>query len=284
MIAEISALGGPLFAEETVEALLAPAGPGESLGAATRAVNAGLPALERELRGFVVQAIAERRVLRSLHQVVERHARTRPSAVRDAFANAYREVFESHLVALHDAELRGDELIDVIARHAPPGALVSIMGLQNIKGTGLDFVYRWVSIDTTVALLNQLFNAEGIVNERVLRRLAEHDDYGRFDSQMALDYLVSSQTATAGDPSELCHEVIAHLTAVARAKTAEATQKRGRSLLETLRGAVARTFDHLAAVRPGAARAAAHDGSSSMEGSRGEAPPLPCAISLKQKG
>ena len=32
------------------------------------------------------------------------------------------------------------------AAPAPPGVRVTVMGTQNIKGTGLDFVYRWLAL------------------------------------------------------------------------------------------------------------------------------------------
>ena len=39
--------------------------------------------------------------------------------------------------------LGGCEIIELIGQLTPPGFLNRIMGIQNIKGTGLDFVYRW---------------------------------------------------------------------------------------------------------------------------------------------
>ena len=41
-----------------------------------------------------------------------------------------------------------EEIISRIVEEVPPGFLAKIMGLQNIKGTGLDFVYRFQAWDT----------------------------------------------------------------------------------------------------------------------------------------
>jgi len=40
-----------------------------------------------------------------------------------------------------------------------------IMGLQNIKGTGLDFVYRWQAWETCPQACEKLISAEGAVKE-----------------------------------------------------------------------------------------------------------------------
>ena len=51
--------------------------------------------------------------------------------------------FESKLIIIKDAHATGDEIIEQLCQSAPPGMLNRIMGIQNIKGTGLDFIYRW---------------------------------------------------------------------------------------------------------------------------------------------
>jgi gamma-polyglutamate synthase len=247
---ELTALGWALLPEDVVERLLAPSVAGESLAAARRAVDAALPpGTEPETRPFLVDLLARRRVLKSLHLVIDRCAKGRFDAVDAAFARAYTEVFESQIVPLVDPELSGDEIIDAIARHAPPGAKVSAMGLQNIKGTGLDFVYRWVSIDKTVSALHHLWSAAGGERERALERLMDHEDYGRFDATMALDYLLSARDAMTDTERVLCDRVIERLGAVQAAKASAGRRARRRSPLEAASAAFVGTFDHLAAVR-----------------------------------
>lgn len=51
---------------------------------------------------------------------------------------------------LHDAGLTGDQVVHAIATTAPPGASLRMLGSSNIKGTGLGFVYRWLSIQKTL--------------------------------------------------------------------------------------------------------------------------------------
>ena len=46
--------------------------------------------------------------------------------------------------------------VEICARRVPPGVEAHVMGIQNIKGTGLDFIYRWVAIDNVHGLLTAL--------------------------------------------------------------------------------------------------------------------------------
>ncbi|MCK6507511.1 hypothetical protein L6R53_29785 [Myxococcota bacterium] len=71
-------------------------------------------------------------------------------------AALYRALVEASLVVVEDSKATGDQVIDRAVRSAPPGAHVRLMGLQNIKGTGLDFAYRWVEWGEVSALLERL--------------------------------------------------------------------------------------------------------------------------------
>lgn len=75
-----------------------------------------------------------------------------PSDVRDHLWH----LFSARLLPVHDYETPGNVLVRDILRAAPPGALIRAMGIQNIKGTGLDFVYRWQAWDNHAAQLRAL--------------------------------------------------------------------------------------------------------------------------------
>src|SRR5205823_356969 len=126
------------------------ASPTEGYATARAAVDAAIAAdYAAEARPFVVSCIARRRTARALLGAVDAHAASAasPGLLDRAFADAYRALFWETIVPLHDATLTGDQVIDRVARAIPPGAHGAIMGVQNIKGTGLDFIYRWVSLD-----------------------------------------------------------------------------------------------------------------------------------------
>ena len=71
-------------------------------------------------------------------------ATSRPGKKLDeAFRALMWRWFESKLIPVLDYYASGNQIIRLIADHTPPGFHSRIMGMQNIKGTGLDFVYRW---------------------------------------------------------------------------------------------------------------------------------------------
>jgi poly-gamma-glutamate synthase PgsB/CapB len=63
----------------------------------------------------------------------------------------YRELvrkwFREKIVVIEDQHLSGEQLVNRICDETPPCFSNRIVGLQNIKGTGLDFVYRWQAWD-----------------------------------------------------------------------------------------------------------------------------------------
>ena len=56
------------------------------------------------------------------------------------------------------------------------------MGSQNIKGTGLDFIYRWQAVDAVAGALAQLDHADPDRRRMALRTLEAHTDFGFVDA------------------------------------------------------------------------------------------------------
>ena len=106
------------------------------------------------------------------------------AAYHTLFRSAYRELFHEQLVVVSDAAETGDQIIDRCARAVPPGTSISVMGIQNIKGTGLDFVYRWQALDETTARLAVVADAAATPEQRLaaLRELESFEDYGLVDA------------------------------------------------------------------------------------------------------
>ena len=95
----------------------------------------------------------------------------RQAQLRGAARALFREVFMSHLVVVPSADASGDQVIDVVARTIPAGATLRVMGIQNIKGTGLDFVYRWVHAAQPLRWAEDLFHPDRSVQLAALSRL-----------------------------------------------------------------------------------------------------------------
>jgi gamma-polyglutamate synthase len=85
------------------------------------------------LADFLVEALA-----RWVCHGAVRHSE--PAAIRAA----YVELAVASVIVVEDEKASGDRVMATVIAAAPPGGEAWIMGMQNIKGTGLDFAYQWV--------------------------------------------------------------------------------------------------------------------------------------------
>jgi hypothetical protein len=67
-----------------------------------------------------------------------------------------RERSRERFAFVDDFHAPGDAVIDAAFRLLPPGHRAQLVGLQNIKGTGLDFAYRWIDIMETARICERL--------------------------------------------------------------------------------------------------------------------------------
>ena len=249
VLAECGALGFPPLARELVEALLRPSAPGERYSDGRNVVLAALPtAYDDERRPFLASLIARRRCVRALHAMVDARLDTEPAAIDAAFAASYRALFMESLLPLHDPELSGDAIIDRIALAVPPGAHAAMIGVQNIKGTGLDFAYRWTSIETVMRLLSGLGAPTRESRERTLMQLMVHDDYGMIDGRLALA-AVESARAHEHEHAGAYDALIARLRELVRVRTEQIAQRHDTSPADELRKTLGETFDFLDSMR-----------------------------------
>ena len=79
--------------------------------------------------------------------------------------------FEQKIIVVHNYSATGNEIIETITQSIPPGIYNKIMALQNIKGTGLDFFYRWQAWENCYNICQNIVNAEN--NEQLEGALRE---------------------------------------------------------------------------------------------------------------
>ncbi len=190
-------------------------------------------------------------------------AREARRAVRDAlshgaageadrlFRAAYRALFLDRIQVLWSADATGDQVIDFVARCAAPGLDVRVMGAQNIKGTGLDFVYRWLQIDRARAAIARMERTPSARGE-VLGWILSHADWGLLDAREVRAALVRARA----DPSPEWTAHAARLDQAIARVGALADEKAGR-LVATGKAAlwvraldrVERFVDHLDSVQ-----------------------------------
>jgi hypothetical protein len=86
--------------------------------------------------------------------------------------------FEQKRVVVEDYYATGNQVIETIGNATPPAFYNKIMGIQNIKGTGLDFVYRWQAWDTCYKACQQLCSSVAVESATGLRTLATFQEHG----------------------------------------------------------------------------------------------------------
>jgi poly-gamma-glutamate synthase PgsB/CapB len=86
--------------------------------------------------------------------------------------------FQRKLVVIEDFHASGNQIIGLIAERTPPGLENKVMGIQNIKGTGLDFIYRWQAWDICHRACAALTSQDSVTAERGLSALSSFHEYG----------------------------------------------------------------------------------------------------------
>jgi poly-gamma-glutamate synthase PgsB/CapB len=106
----------------------------------------------------------------------------------------FRAIFRSHLVLVPSKDASGDQIIDTVALSCPAGATLRVMGIQNIKGTGLDFVYRWVHASLPLRWAEDLFHPDRSVQLASLSRLERWREWSIPTCQEVLRALAAMNT------------------------------------------------------------------------------------------
>ena len=86
--------------------------------------------------------------------------------------------FERRIVVVENYHTTGDAVVAAIRDATRPSFRNRIMGLQNIKGTGLDFVYRWLAWDTCHRACKDLLSRDAALQRRGLTQLGGFPEYG----------------------------------------------------------------------------------------------------------
>ncbi len=178
-------------------------------------------------------------------------------AARDAgrfaarFDPAYRQLFASAVVAVNDPGTSGDQIIDLAARAVPPGSDVSVVGMQNIKGTGLDFAYRWIAVNTVVRAVAEVDSPRADRRMEALQVLATFTDYGVADAAIAraaLEQATEPARATE-DELRLRAQLRERLAEIHESRRRALRQSRKRTRMDTVLGWIEGSIDYLDAIR-----------------------------------
>lgn len=120
----------------------------------------------------------------------------RPDAALDqAFRDLLWQWFARKLVVVADYYASGDSIIQMLAEHTPPGCENRVMGIQNIKGTGLEFIYCWQAWDSCHAACQSLASRDVARAEQGLSTLAQMQNFGVLSEQCVQQTLATARNA-----------------------------------------------------------------------------------------
>ncbi len=202
------------------------------------------------------------------------------------FEPAYRRLFGRAVVAVEDPGTTGDQIIDVVARAAPPGSDIAVVGMQNIKGTGLDFAYRWIAVDTVARAVAEIDSPRADRRMEALQVLATFTDYGVTDAAIARAALEqgAEPARSTEEETRLRAQLRARLAEIHEARRRALRESRKRTRMDTVFGWIEGGLDYLDAVRRRHAANHVLDDLVNERISHGRAAVLMRGIVSRQKG
>jgi poly-gamma-glutamate synthase PgsB/CapB len=188
-----------------VEELLAAYDQPEALKSKLSPLNLGeievaiLNTLQRELR-----------TLGEYHAFAEQVRQARPdqaASLNQRFRELLQQWFQTKLIVVEDYYASGNQIIELIAQRTPPGFLNRIMGIQNIKGTGLDFVYRWQAWQACYHAAQPLCGDKVLLTPQAVAPLAAFQDYGVLCAEFVRDTIARVKNSQPPQPAHLAQEL-----------------------------------------------------------------------------
>jgi len=165
------------------------------------------------------------------------------------FRALFRALFLRSLRPVEDAATSGDRIVAFVARSVLPGARVTVMGVQNIKGTGLDFAYRWVALGLVHPRLVRARAPAPLGRAEALRELLAFDDYGLVDSGTVSATLATAPPDESDAERALRERVRAMVATIHARRLAGLTQGARRAWWAPLATIVERLIDPVDAIR-----------------------------------
>ncbi len=93
------------------------------------------------------------------------------AALEEHCRKAFATWFRARIHIEPDTYASGDEVVARLVGLTPPGMLSRVMGIQNIKGTGLGFIYKWQDYDQQANAILQLATGVDEQIDQGLRKL-----------------------------------------------------------------------------------------------------------------
>ncbi len=125
------------------------------------------------------------------------------TALEHTLKETLRDWFLRKLVVIENYYATGDQVIQRIVDETPAGYRNRVMGIQNIKGTGLDFVYRFHAWDRAHQACKLLSQRETEPRTQGLQILLSMPHFGVLCQEAIRDALASLKSSSAPVTSEM---------------------------------------------------------------------------------
>ena len=133
--------------------------------------------------------------LNSYHHLATRVKESKGSHdnIHQQFREQITHWFEQKFVIIDNYHANGEYIIHQIYRHTPPGITNRVMGIQNIKGTGMDFIYRWIAWETCHRACQEIMLNSKQKAQQGLKDLLSFQQFGLLSEELVQDTIEQSK-------------------------------------------------------------------------------------------
>ncbi len=121
----------------------------------------------------------------------------------EAIRNLIRQIFYKRVVLIEDTSPTGRHMMLVSANFNPPHTFTHLVGTQNIKGAGLEFVKLWINIETVSQKVQQWKSPDPYTSNAAFGWLLNFGGFTEFDAPIVMEELLRR---SGGDPNSLSVE------------------------------------------------------------------------------
>jgi gamma-polyglutamate synthase len=105
------------------------------------------------------------------------------------------EKIKQRITIVEDYYATGNQTIQHLVTQTPPGLDASVIGVQNIKGTGLDFIYRWQAWDEIYQLCQNIrFERDVLTLETSVKALSQRENFGLLDEEAVVEAIDEAES------------------------------------------------------------------------------------------
>lgn len=158
-------------------------------------------------------------------------------AINDQARDLLEKWFMARIEIVHSPFVTGEQLINLICEQTPPGFTSRILGMQNIKGPGLDWVYRWQAWDKIHAAGQMILNGNRREASQALQFLANFQEFGLLSREYMQNLLVQARQLSVAQSESFQAElrlIAANLETGSRSAGAELATTQPTDLWRTL--------------------------------------------------